>query len=331
MAAADLIELWRGDILESVHRGHAVICGADGSVEAVWGDAGTVVYPRSSSKMLQALPMVESGAADAFGLRTDQLALACASHIGASYHTDRVRAWLKDLDLGDDDFRCGAHEPSDREARDSLIRDGQSPCQYHNNCSGKHSGFLTFTKHLGAGPEYIDLAHPVQRAIRAAFEEVTGEASPGYGIDGCSAPNFATTVEGMARAMARFATSGGRSDARARAQTRLMQAMVTHPELVSGEGKACTELMRATGGRAAIKGGAEGFYVAMIPDLGKGIALKILDGAGRASEAVLANLLVRLGVLEAGHPVAERFIDAPIANWRGTVTGVMRPTAVLRG
>jgi len=325
----DLIELWRGDLLESVHRGHAVICGADGSIEAAWGDPQAVVYPRSSSKMLQALPLIESGAADAFGLRTDQLALSCASHIGAAYHTDRVQHWLGDLGLSDADFRCGPQEPSDHDARDRLVKAGFSPCQYHNNCSGKHSGFLTLTKHLKAGPEYVDPSHPIQIAIKDAFEEVTGEASPGFGIDGCSAPNFATTLHGMARAMANFATAAQRSDLRAKAQVRLMEAMMAHPELISGEGKACTELMRATAGKAAIKGGAEGYYVAMLPTLGKGVALKIADGAGRASEAVMAALLVRLGVLAPDHPTAKRFLNAPITNWRGTGTGYIRPAAGL--
>ncbi|MCC7322125.1 MAG: asparaginase [Rubellimicrobium sp.] len=321
--SVDLVEVWRGDILECTHRGHAVVM-REGEVIHAWGDPGAVIYPRSSAKMLQALPLVESGAADALGLRSDQIALACASHVGAAYHTDRVRHWIADLGLGDDDFRCGAHEPTEIAARDDLIRSGGRPCQYHNNCSGKHAGFLSLNRHVGGGPEYVDPDHPVQRAVRAAFEEVTGEESPGYGIDGCSAPNFATTVTGLARAMSTYATAGRRSGARDAAQARLVGAMVAHPELIAGEGRACTSFMRACGGRVAVKGGAEGVNVAMIPELGVGIALKIADGAARASEAALAAILIRLGMLDADDPVARRHVNAPQRNWRGTVTGELR-------
>lgn len=328
--AVDLVELWRGGRLESVHRGHAVVADARGEIVAAWGDPQVVVYPRSSSKMIQALPLIESGAAEAFGLGTEQLALACASHIGADYHTSRVQGWLSALGLGDGDLRCGAHEPSDRAARDALIRSGAAPCQYHNNCSGKHAGFLTLNRHLRGGSEYVEADHPVQRAIRDAFEDVTGEASPGYGIDGCSAPNFATTLAAMARAMARFATAGGRSDRRARAQVRLVAAMTAHPELVSGNRQPCTELMRAMGGRVAVKGGAEGFHVAILPDRGLGVALKIADGAGRASEAAMAHILIRLGALDAESPAARTLADHPLRNWRGITVGDLRAAGTLR-
>jgi len=323
-AAVDLVEVWRGHIRECVHQGHAVICDGSGQIVDAWGDPGAVAYPRSSAKMLQALPLIESGAADVFGLRTDQLALACASHLGAAYHTERVADWLAALGLGDADLRCGAHEPEDRAARDGLIRAKAAPCQMHNNCSGKHSGFLTLTRHLQAGPEYIDPAHPVQMAVRAAVEEVSGESNLGFGIDGCSAPSFALSVAGMARAMAHFATAQDRSGARARAQQRLVAAMIAHPELVGANGQACTELMRACGGRAAIKGGADGYYVAIIPDLRIGLALKIADGAARGREGAVAALLIRLGVLAADHPVARRLINGPFRNWRGLEVGYLR-------
>ena len=172
----EMTEIWRGPFAESVHRGHAVICDAAGEIVEAWGDPQAVVLPRSSAKMLQALPLVESGAADAHRLTPEHLALACASHEGAAIHTDRVGKWLADLGLSDDDFRCGAHMPKDSEARNALIRAGKEPCQMHNNCSGKHSGFLTVAKHLGAGPEYLEIDHPVQVAVRTAFEEVLDQA-----------------------------------------------------------------------------------------------------------------------------------------------------------
>lgn len=322
--AVPMVEIWRGGLLESLHRGHAVICAADGSIVEAWGDPRAVIYPRSSCKMLQALPLVESGAADAAGLRSDQLALACASHQGAALHVQAVNRWLQDLGLGEADLRCGSHEPYDRAERDRLIRSDESPCQYHNNCSGKHAGFLTMTRHLKAGPEYVAPDHPLQQAIRTAFEEVTGEASPGYGIDGCSAPNFATSVEGLARAMAYFASAPETGSARDRAAARLTRAMAAHPEFVAGEGRACTELMRAMGGRVAIKTGAEAVFVAILPEQKLGIALKIVDGASRASEAAICGLLIRLGVLAADHPATRKRLGGVQRNWRGLETGTVR-------
>lgn len=327
--AVDLVEVWRGDILESVHRGHAAICDDRGQIVQAWGDPETLIFPRSSCKMVQALPLVESGAADAAGLGTEQLALACASHQGAALHTDRVSGWLAGLGLSDEDFRCGAHMPYDVATAHGLIRTDESPCQMHNNCSGKHSGFLTLNRHLKAGPDYIDLDHPVQMAVKTAFEDVTDQVSPGYGIDGCSAPNFATTLHGLARAMGFFASAGDRSDTRSNAAARLVQAMVAYPELVGGEGKADTELMRATGGRAAIKTGAEGVYVAIIPEKRLGIALKIVDGATRASECAIAAILIKLGMLEAAHPSAQKRLNAPLINCRGVVCGHVRPAPTL--
>lgn len=321
-APVALAELWRGGILESTHLGHAVICGADGAVEAAWGDPGAIIFPRSSCKMLQALPLMESGAGAA--LTDPQVALACASHQGAAIHTDMVARWLSDLDLSERDLRCGSHEPYDRDERDRLIRTDEQPCQIHNNCSGKHAGFLTMNRHLKGDAEYVDPAHPLQTAIRAAFEEVTGEASPGYGIDGCSAPNFATSVAGLARAMAQFATASEAGDARSRAAHRLTRAMATHPEMVAGEGRACTELMRAMGGRVAIKTGAEAVFVAILPDQKKGIALKITDGGTRAAEAAIAALLVKLGALDADHPAARKRLNVVQKNWRGIETGLLR-------
>lgn len=322
--AAPFAEVWRGPFLESVHTGHAVICNATGDIVESWGDPDLVVLPRSSAKMIQALPLIASGAADARGLGSAHLALACASHNGAAIHTDRVNAWMADLDLGDDDFRCGPQEPADTEARNALIRAHESPCQVHNNCSGKHAGFLTLARHLGAGPDYIDPDHPVQRACLEAFERTTRETSPGYGIDGCSAPNFAVSLHGMASAMAHFAAAPAGS-----AEVALHEAMREHPALVAGEGRACTELMRAMNGKVALKTGAEGFFIAILPEQRMGIALKAACGTTRAAECAIAALLVRLGVLDADHPATQKRMNAPILNRRDIVTGVLKPAAGL--
>lgn len=321
-----LTEIWRGDRIESLHMGHVVINTPSGDILQDWGDARTVIYPRSASKMIQALPLVESGAADAMGLGTEQLALACASHNGAHIHTDRVEAWLSELGLADDDLRCGAHMPKDEEAAKELTCAGDHPRQVHNNCSGKHAGFLTLAKHLGAGPEYIEIDHPVQQAVREAWEDVTGEPVAGWSPDGCSAPNFASSMSGLSKAMAFFAAA--REDGatvRERAAARLRMAMAKHPDLVAGEGRACTRLMRAMKGSVTIKTGAEAVYVAMIPQKKLGVVLKITDGATRASEATIAAILVRLGVLERDDAVVGSYLNAPIVNWRGITTGYIRP------
>jgi L-asparaginase II len=195
----------------------------------------------------------------------------------------------------------------------------------HNECSGKHSGFLTMTQHIKAGPEYTDPDHPVQKAVLDIFETVTGQTSPGYGIDGCAAPNFATTLHGMARAMAHFAKAPDGS-----AEQRLHEAMRLHPEMVAAEGGASTELMRAAGGKVAIKTGAEGFCVAILPDRNLGIALKISDGTSRARSAAMAAILVKMDALDPNHPGAAQYFNTPIVNKRGMVTGVMKPSPALR-
>ena len=322
-----MTEIWRGGFLEAVHRGHAVVCDTSGQVAQAWGDPEKVILPRSAIKMIQALPLVESGAADAAGLGPERLALACASHSAAAVHTETVAAWLGELGLADDALACGPQEPRDRAARDALIRAGGPVCRRHNNCSGKHTGMLTLATHLGAGPDYVDPAHPVQKAILEAFEDVTGETSAGHAIDGCSAPNYAASLHGLARAMAFFAGARADGTVRERAARRLRRAMATHPEMVSGDGNACTELMRAMGGRVTIKGGAEGSYTAILPDQGLGVAVKVEDGAQRGQEAVIAALLVHLGALEADHPAARRWRDPALKNWAGQAVGAMRPAA----
>jgi len=321
--AVPLVEIWRGDMIESVHSGHAVVCDAKGEIVEAQGDPRSVIYPRSSCKMIQALPLLESGAAEAAGLGDEHLALACASHTGAAIHTGRVSRWLEQQYYGDGDLRCGPQMPSDPEAHEALFCSHTAPRQVHNNCSGKHAGFLTLNRHLGGGAEYIDPEHPVQRAVRAAFEDVTGDESPRFATDGCSAPNFATSVHGLARAMARFAAAGD-DDARARAMLRLRGAMMRHPELVAGEGEFATILMREAEGRAAIKSGAEGVYVAILPERGLGVALKIADGASRASECAMTAILVRLGILDAASPAVRKYLGAPILNRRNIVTGEIR-------
>ena len=322
--AVTLAEIWRGPFLESAHMGHAVVCDDSGHIVHAWGDPAAVVLPRSSSKMIQALALIESGAADAHNLQSRQLALACASHIASDIHTEAVGEWLAHIGRTQDDFCCGPQEPRDKAVRIEMIRAGEAPCRIHNNCSGKHTGFLTLAKHLNAGPYYVDPDHPVQQACLEAFERMTNETSPGYGIDGCSAPNYACTLHGMARAMASYAVADNDS-----AQGRLRNAMALHPELVAGEGKACTRLMRAAHSNIAVKTGAEGYFIAILPEQKLGVALKISDGTTRASECAIAQILVRLGAVDANHPDVLAYTNNPIKNWDGLATGYMRAAPTL--
>ncbi|MEM0923062.1 MAG: asparaginase, partial [Pseudomonadota bacterium] len=272
-----LTEIWLGPVLESVHRGTVVVCRSNGEVVASWGDPDRVILPRSSYKMLQALPMVESGAAARFG--AEHLAIACASHQGAQIHSRLVGRWLTEMGMGEGDLRCGPQLPSDGDTRYALRQSGQLPDQTHNNCSGKHCGFLTLGAHLGAGPDYIDPDHPVQAKVREALAEMAAEEMGPHAIDGCSAPNYAMSLRGLATAMARFADPAGLVEVRRAAVERLYAAMAAHPVLVAGEGRACTALIRAAAGKAVVKTGAEGVFVAILPESGLGIALKCDDGS----------------------------------------------------
>ncbi len=323
----NVAEVWRGAFLESGHQGCAVICDSSGQIIAEWGNSAMTVLPRSSCKMIQALPLVESGAAAHFGLSSEQLALACASHQAADIHVGRVTRWLADLDLGEPDLRCGPQVPRDTDVHADLIKCGCGPDRRHNNCSGKHSGFLTLNKHLGGGAEYVEPDHPVQQAVLAAFEEMTAESAAGHAIDHCSAPNFATSLRGLATAMAQMADPSRQSGGRQAAAEILLAAMKKHPDLVAGEGRACTELMRAMPGQTVVKTGAEGVFAAILPERGFGVAVKARDGATRAAENMIAAILVRLGAADAAHPMVAKRLTPVIRNFAGIEVGKIQPDA----
>lgn len=322
-----LAEATRGPFVESRHVGHAVIAHASGRIVESWGDADALVYARSAAKSLQALPLVMSGAASS--LSRQQLALACSSHSAETRHIELVRRWLGDLGLDEHALCCGPQPSRDEDLAEDMIRSGTPVTPAFNWCSGKHSGFLTLAKHLGASLDYVDVENPVQIAVRDAFEDITGEDSPGYGFDGCSAPNFASSLKGMARAMAKMAGSGDQSDMRGRAAATLLDAMLAHPEMVAGTGRLDTELVKHANEPVVLKSGAEGFYVAMVPGQKIGIALKCADGADRASMVAITALLVRLGVLDASNPGVTAFLRPTLRNWAGLEVGEIRPAEAL--
>ncbi|MEL6794627.1 MAG: asparaginase, partial [Pseudomonadota bacterium] len=300
----------RAGFPERVHHGRLAIVDRTGALVAALGDVDAPMLPRSSCKIVQAMPMVESGAADAARLDDRRLALACASHQGSTAHAALASRWLAEMGLGEPDLMCGPQVPNDRPTREALRAAGEAHCQLHNNCSGKHTGFLCQARHLGAPTEgYIDADHDVQRAVRDATADLAEEDPAGFAIDGCSAPNFAISLTGLARSMAKIAAAEtALSGVRREAAIRLRDAMAAHPFEVAGDGRCCTDLMEAGEGRIAVKTGAEGAFIAILPEMGMGVALKIDDGNTPAAECAMAGALVALGALDARDPRVKRFL-----------------------
>lgn len=327
-----LVELTRGEIVESVHRGAVAVSDAAGRISLALGDIDRSVYPRSAFKMMQALPLIETGAADAFRVTPRELSMACASHSSEPFHVKTVAGWLKRLGCGEGDLACGPHLPMNEAASRALLRGRKDPTRLHNNCSGKHSGFLCTACHMGEPvADYVSIDHPVQVRVRQAVAElcdVAADAMP-WGIDGCAAPNFAVPLRQLALGFARLADPSGLPSARAEAAARLVAAVKAHPLYESGTGRADAALIAATTGGTVTKIGAEGVYSASLPALGLGVALKIDDGAGRAAETAIAAVLVQLGVLDGASEAARSLIAAPIRNWRGDLCGEQRPAGAL--
>lgn len=322
-----VVEVTRGEAVESRHRAAVAVVDAPGAVVAAWGDVAGAIYPRSAVKPLQALALVESDAADAFGLGDAELALACASHAGTPAHVERIARWLDRLGVSPDALACGPHPPFDEAAAEALARSGRAPTRLHNNCSGKHAGFLAAARHLGAPAEgYESPDHPVQRRVRETLATMAGTDVGPVAVDGCGVPTFALPLSGLARAFARLADPSGLAPGRAAACRRLVAAMAAQPDLAGGAGRFDTEAIRAAAGALVVKGGAEGLMAAAVPGLGLGIALKVDDGAKRAAECAMATLLLRFADLDArAREAAAEWADAPVHATTGAVVGRVRP------
>jgi len=326
-----LVEVTRGDMVESRHRAAIAVVDARGSVVHAWGDIDRPVYGRSALKPLQALPLIETGAADRYGLGAAEIALACASHSGEPRHVELVSRWLAHIGSGPNDLECGSHLPFHEPSLEALILSRRKPDARYNNCSGKHTGFLSTALHLGeptAG--YIRHEHPVQQRILGTLEQLTGLTLGGAprGIDGCGIPVIAIPLGNMAMAMARLADPDPHlPPARAAAAKRILAAMAAEPFLVAGSGRFCTRVMEVVGAKVVLKTGAEGVYAASLPTLGLGVALKVDDGAGRAAEVAMGQVLRHLNLLDADEEtaLAETF-GPPVSNRVGRETGSIRPT-----
>ncbi|HEV7681727.1 MAG TPA: asparaginase [Pyrinomonadaceae bacterium] len=336
-AAEPLVEVTRGGITESRHRGHIVAVEPDGTIAAFLGAPETVTYLRSSAKPHQAIPLLASGAADRFGFNEREIALACASHSGEPIHTEVAAAMLKKIGLGPEALKCGVHEPFSPDVARQLRERGEAPNVLQNNCSGKHAGMLALALHLGAPTEtYDEPTNPVQLAIGKTVAQFSGVPIEdiAVGTDGCGVPVFGITVKAMALMYARLVSTPADYDAQTKkACSRIVSAMTTHPELIGGTAdRLDTEIMRAAPGRLVSKVGAEGVYtVGILPcaewPRGLGLALKIEDGDDhRARPTVVIESLRQLGILknESLEAVA-RYAFFPVRNRRGDVVGEVTP------
>ena len=329
-----LVHALRGGIVESQHRGAIAVLDADGAVHTAVGDIERPIFPRSAVKVLQALPLVASGAAERYGLTDTELALACASHGGQPEHAATAAGMLAKAGVDVMALECGTHWPYHDASIKSLAAQGEAPNALHNNCSGKHSGFVCvgclMAADRGADARaflrgYVQPEHPVMQEVTAALQAATGYdlAHTARGTDGCSIPTYAVPLRHLAHAFARVATGTGLEPSHARAARRLRAAVAAAPFMVAGSGRFDTRVMEALGSRVFCKVGAEGVHCAALPELGLGVAIKMDDGNNaRAVEVVMAAVLRALLPLEGdAHGLLAELSDLPLRNWNGIEVG----------
>lgn len=289
-----LVELTRGDLVESVHTGALAVARANGELLLSIGDLARPIFPRSAVKSMQAIPLIETGAADRYGFGGREIAISCASHSGTPAHANLAASMLARAELDASALGCGAHDPIHELSAKEMFKAGVSPTALHNNCSGKHSGMVCTCAHCGDPVKgYLDVNHPHQQRIAKVLADFCGDGfdAKRYGIDGCSAPNWAIPLKNLAKAFAQIVTGDGLSPTRRAACERIIKSCMAHSDMVAGPGRMDTEAMTALGGKLFMKTGAEGVYCGGFPDLGIGFALKIDDGNKRASEAVATGLI----------------------------------------
>ena len=317
------VEVLRGGEVESRHAVHVAVRRSDGSDAGACGNPRHVSFARSAIKMFQALPLAEDGVVAGFHLTGEEIAICTASHNAEAFHVAAAQSLLAKAGASQDALACGPHRPMFEPAAAALDARGLQPSRIHNNCSGKHAGMIALARHHGWSLDgYHELAHPVQQRVLRTLASWTDmrEAEIGVAIDGCGLPTFALPLDRVAIAFARFAAAPERSSAAV-----IRHAMTTHPELVAGTGRLCTELMKVGRGRLFAKVGAEGYYCAGVPDRGLGLALKVEDGARRASEPALLAVLHALDVLsEADIEQLRNFARPAVLNTRDDTVGEIR-------
>ncbi|MBF0677967.1 MAG: asparaginase [Devosia sp.] len=323
-----LAEVVRGNWVENRHRGAFVVMDADGQIIASAGDIERPVFPRSAIKSMQALAMFDRHAIEKFHQTREELALACASHHGEEAHVSGVSHFLDRMGLSVADLECGAHMPTNGEAREAVRVSGQGPSALHNNCSGKHAGMLSVALAMGVPTkDYVSREHDVQRAVRASVEAVIGESltEDRCGTDGCSIPTWAAPLRAWALGFARMSSGKGLDAGHAAAATALFDAATSHPHLVAGTGHFDTVVMEAFGGRVMQKVGADGVQCGAIRDKGWGYALKCDDGHIAASQAMIAAVLLKYADPDAAQiAVLEKFARQDVKSVRKAVIGELR-------
>jgi L-asparaginase II len=329
-----VVAVTRGGRVESVHRGSVAVVAEDGTLLASAGDPRQGVWLRSAAKPFQLLPFVAGGGAERFGLSTEEIALAAASHSGEPVHTRLAAAMLAKGGFSEADLRCGAHPPMHEASARAIWASGGTPTSLHNNCSGKHAAMLLACRHFGFDPsDYIRKGHPLQRRIFSSVSRMTGVPASRIprGVDGCSVPVFRVPLASLARGYARLVGDGprGESPAHAAARRRIAAAMAAAPELVAGTGRFTTDLMREFGGALVAKEGAEGVYAVGVPAAlagGRpfGIAVKIADGGERGRDAVTVEVLRALGLAKGARLARLRKLAfKPVRSVRGDVVGAL--------
>ena len=313
-----IAEVTRGAIVESRHRGAYCVMDKSGKQILAEGDLKTLIYPRSAIKAFQCLPVIESGAANRFGLNDEEIALCCSSHSGEAEHVRVAHSILRKSGIDEACYECGAHAPTFKQAAYQLVRDGLEPQQIHNNCSGKHAGMLALAKQLNADHHnYVLPDHPVQKAIAKTIERMCGVdlAIAPMGVDGCSVPTWAIPLANMALGFARLA------NAENPAALRIINAARAHPFMIAGTGRFDTRVMQAVP-RLFLKTGAEGVYCGCIPHAGLGFALKCDDGATRAAEVASISVVLKLDVwTEVERATLAGFQHETFINWRKIEVG----------
>jgi len=330
-AAECLVEVTRGAVVESRHRVHAAVVDADGRLRAYAGDPDLVTFFRSAAKPLQALPLVEDGAYDRYGLSLEELALCCGSHSGSAEHVRVATRILEKAAVTTEDLACGAHAPGDSAERRRLEEARLEPGRVHNNCSGKHAGMMMLARARGWEPaDYHRPEHPVQQRMLsevARWSQVPSEAI-GVATDGCGVVCFALPLRHMALSFAGLAAAVRAGD---RGPATVFEAMTTYPTMVAGEGRICTELMRQAAGRLFAKVGAEGVYCVGVPGAELGIALKVEDGAARAVAPAILGILRELDLIsEDDFGALHDHAYPELRNTRGEPVGQLRPAIALQ-
>lgn len=320
-----LVNIWRGNAIESRHRGSVAVVRSDGQLVLSAGDVLHHTFPRSAIKFIQAIPFVESGAVEHYALSNEHIALACASHNGEPVHAGMVSDWLERIGCDASQLECGATLPMHEATRYDMLARGEGPTRVHHNCSGKHLGIMSTCCHMGESVDNYRLySHSAQQRwfdVLASMSNSRVTQLP-WGYDGCGIPCVAMPLQRIALAMARFADAHGQDAARTNAIQRIQKAVAEHPYMVAGKERLCTDLMELLAPSVLVKVGAEGCYTACIPEQGIGIALKMDDGQDRGARVALGAVLEKLGVIS--REVQQQLVEylAPtLTNSRGDAIG----------